>query len=61
MQLFILLYIEGGSYIQEEEETWEFVVLYVMRSSWLSDAVTRHLWLHLEDTRNGHDVQTPTL
>ena len=40
MQLFILLYIEGGSYIQEEEETWEFVVLYVMRSSWLSDAVT---------------------
>lgn len=27
MQLFILLYIEGGSYIQEEEETWEFAVL----------------------------------
>ena len=27
MQLFILLYIEAGSYIQEEEESWEFVVL----------------------------------
>jgi histone acetyltransferase 1 len=29
MQLFILLYIEAGSYINEEEESWEFVVLYV--------------------------------
>lgn len=27
MQLFILLYIEGGSYINEDEDTWEFVVL----------------------------------
>ncbi|TFK72215.1 histone acetyltransferase type B catalytic subunit [Pluteus cervinus] len=31
MQLFILLYIEGGSYINEEEDTWEFVVLYRKR------------------------------
>ncbi|KAI0759471.1 acyl-CoA N-acyltransferase [Irpex lacteus] len=31
MQLFILLYIEGGSYIQEEEDTWEFMVLYEKR------------------------------
>ncbi|TDL27661.1 histone acetyltransferase type B catalytic subunit [Rickenella mellea] len=31
MQIFILLYIEGGSYIQEDEETWEFVVLYEKR------------------------------
>ncbi|KAJ2930049.1 hypothetical protein H1R20_g7005, partial [Candolleomyces eurysporus] len=31
MQLFILLYIEGGSYIQEEEATWEFVVLFEKR------------------------------
>jgi hypothetical protein len=30
MQLFVLLYIEGGSYIQEDEETWEFVVLQVI-------------------------------
>ena len=30
MQLFILLYIEGGSYINEEEDTWEFMVLYVL-------------------------------
>jgi histone acetyltransferase 1 len=29
MQLFIPLYIEGGSYIKEEEELWEFVVLWV--------------------------------
>ncbi|KAJ7460936.1 histone acetyltransferase type B catalytic subunit [Mycena galericulata] len=31
MQLFIPLYIEAGSYINEEEETWEFVVLYEKR------------------------------
>ncbi|KAI0792801.1 histone acetyltransferase type B catalytic subunit [Abortiporus biennis] len=31
MQLFILLYIEGGSYINEEEDVWEFVVLYEKR------------------------------
>ncbi|KAG2020734.1 histone acetyltransferase type B catalytic subunit [Coprinopsis cinerea AmutBmut pab1-1] len=31
MQLFILLYIEGGSYINEEEDTWEFMVLYEKR------------------------------
>ncbi|KAF8558516.1 acyl-CoA N-acyltransferase [Imleria badia] len=27
MQIFILLYIEAGSYINEEEDGWEFVVL----------------------------------
>ncbi|KAJ7702203.1 histone acetyltransferase type B catalytic subunit [Mycena rosella] len=31
MQIFILLYIEAGSYIDEEEDTWEFVVLYEKR------------------------------
>ncbi|KIM49513.1 hypothetical protein M413DRAFT_15557 [Hebeloma cylindrosporum] len=31
MQLFILLYIEGGSYINEEEDTWEFVILFEKR------------------------------
>ncbi|KAG8903331.1 histone acetyltransferase 1 [Tulasnella sp. 403] len=31
MQLFVLLYIEGGSYIQEDEEKWEFVVLFEKR------------------------------
>ncbi|PPQ67652.1 hypothetical protein CVT25_012680 [Psilocybe cyanescens] len=31
MQLFILLYIEGGSYINEEEDTWEFALLYEKR------------------------------
>ncbi|KAJ8522636.1 hypothetical protein ONZ45_g777 [Pleurotus djamor] len=31
MQLFILLYIEGGSYINEDEDSWEFVVLYEKR------------------------------
>lgn len=29
MQVFILLYIEAGSYIQEDEEKWEFVILSV--------------------------------
>jgi histone acetyltransferase 1 len=27
MQLFILLYIEAGSYINEDEDIWEFLVL----------------------------------
>ncbi|KAG8944860.1 histone acetyltransferase 1 [Tulasnella sp. 424] len=31
MQLFVLLYIEGGSYIQEDEDKWEFVVLFEKR------------------------------
>ncbi|KIJ44181.1 hypothetical protein M422DRAFT_60053 [Sphaerobolus stellatus SS14] len=31
MQIFILLYIEAGSYIQEEDDRWEFVVLYEKR------------------------------
>lgn len=30
MQTFILLYVEGGSYISEDEEFWEFVVLFVV-------------------------------
>ncbi|KAN0127570.1 histone acetyltransferase type B catalytic subunit [Lactarius tabidus] len=31
MQIFILLYIEAGSYINEAEDAWEFVVLYEKR------------------------------
>ncbi|KAN0115902.1 Acyl-CoA N-acyltransferase [Russula decolorans] len=31
MQLFILLYIEAGSYINDAEDSWEFVVLYEKR------------------------------
>ncbi|KAL0577366.1 histone acetyltransferase 1 [Marasmius crinis-equi] len=31
MQIFILLYIEAGSYIQEDEEAWDFFVLYEKR------------------------------
>ncbi|KAF8232288.1 histone acetyltransferase type B catalytic subunit, partial [Tricholoma matsutake] len=31
MQLFILLYIEAGSYINEDEDMWEFVVLFEKR------------------------------
>ena len=27
MQLFILLLIEGGSYLQEDEDKWEFILL----------------------------------
>lgn len=29
MQLFILLYVEAGSYIVEDEDSWEFVVLWI--------------------------------
>ncbi|QRW00645.1 Histone acetyl transferase HAT1 N-terminus [Ceratobasidium sp. AG-Ba] len=38
MQLFILLYIEGGSYIQEDEDKWEFVTLYERRTRNSKDA-----------------------
>ncbi|KAF8344073.1 acyl-CoA N-acyltransferase [Cantharellus anzutake] len=31
MQIFILLYIEAGSYIQEDEDKWQFLVLYERR------------------------------
>lgn len=31
MQVFILLFIEGGSYIQEDEEVWEFFTLFERR------------------------------
>ncbi|OJA07596.1 hypothetical protein AZE42_06279 [Rhizopogon vesiculosus] len=31
MQLFILLYIEAGSYINEDDDAWEFSVLYEKR------------------------------
>jgi hypothetical protein len=45
MQLFILLFVEGGSYIQEDEDTWEFVVLsvfyYVGRIRGLQEADSR--------------------
>lgn len=30
LQLFVLLYIEGGSYISEDEDSWEFVVLWAV-------------------------------
>ncbi|KAG9318214.1 acyl-CoA N-acyltransferase [Chiua virens] len=33
MQIFILLYIEAGSYLNEEEDGWEFVMLFVSHSS----------------------------
>ncbi|TCD60783.1 histone acetyltransferase 1 [Steccherinum ochraceum] len=43
MQIFILLYIEGGSYIEEGEDAWEFVVLYEKRRRRSSpDVVTYH-------------------
>ncbi|KAM5542649.1 hypothetical protein V8D89_003610 [Ganoderma adspersum] len=43
MQLYVLLYIEGGSYISEDEETWQFAVLYEKRRRRSSpDIVTYH-------------------
>ncbi|KZS98869.1 histone acetyltransferase type B [Sistotremastrum niveocremeum HHB9708] len=40
MQIFILLYIEGGSYIQEDEDRWEFVVLYEKKKTQREDGQT---------------------
>ena len=37
MQLFILLYIEAGSYINDKEDSWEFVVLWVLAFSLSTD------------------------
>ncbi|KAJ7184360.1 acyl-CoA N-acyltransferase [Mycena filopes] len=42
MQIFILLYIEAGSYIDEEEDTWEFVVLYEKRKRRNSPGVSTY-------------------
>ncbi|WRT65548.1 histone acetyltransferase type B catalytic subunit [Kwoniella shivajii] len=42
MQLFILLFIEGGSYVQEDEDSWEFITLYEKRKRPNSDIFTYH-------------------
>ncbi|KAJ7063532.1 histone acetyltransferase type B catalytic subunit [Mycena amicta] len=42
MQLFILLYIEAGSYIDEEEDTWEFAILYEKRKRRATPDVTTY-------------------
>ncbi|GAA5830264.1 hypothetical protein JCM11251_001287 [Rhodosporidiobolus azoricus] len=40
MQIFVLLYIEGASYIDEEDGRWEFVTLFERRKR--SDRITYH-------------------
>ncbi|GAA6009078.1 hypothetical protein JCM10207_004085 [Rhodosporidiobolus poonsookiae] len=40
MQIFVLLYIEGASYIDEEDGRWEFVTLYERRKK--GDTVSHH-------------------
>ncbi|WVF66901.1 histone acetyltransferase type B catalytic subunit [Kwoniella sp. CBS 6097] len=42
MQLFILLFIEGGSYVHEDEDAWEFITLFEKRKRPDSDIVTYH-------------------
>ncbi|KAL1410315.1 histone acetyltransferase 1 [Vanrija albida] len=42
MQVFILLFIEGGSYVQEDEDAWEFVTLFERRKRPDSDIFTYH-------------------
>jgi hypothetical protein len=39
MQIFILLYIEAGSYISEDDDAWQFFVLSVPHS-YLSEYLT---------------------
>ncbi|GAA5968162.1 hypothetical protein JCM11641_003754 [Rhodosporidiobolus odoratus] len=40
MQIFVLLYIEGASYIDEEDGRWEFVTLFERRTQ--GDSVSYH-------------------
>lgn len=42
MQIFVLLFIEGGSYIDEEDDRWEFVTLYEKRKSAIEGQFTYH-------------------
>lgn len=42
MQLFVLLFIEGASYIQEEESNWEFFTLYEKATSEEKGTTTWH-------------------
>ncbi|WVQ78755.1 histone acetyltransferase type B catalytic subunit [Cryptococcus sp. DSM 104549] len=42
MQLFILLFIEGGSYVHEDEDAWEFITLFERRKRPSSDIFTYH-------------------
>ncbi|OAV86244.1 hypothetical protein PTTG_04068 [Puccinia triticina 1-1 BBBD Race 1] len=37
MQILVLLYIEGGTYIEEDDDRWEFVVLFERRKLKSSD------------------------
>ena len=61
MQLFILLYIEAGSYLQEDEDQWEFIILCVSRV-WL---FTPHALLGLRDASekmaNMYTISSDTL
>lgn len=42
MQIFVLLFIEGGSYVHEDEDAWEFIVLYERRKRPDSGIFTYH-------------------
>lgn len=42
MQIFVLLFIEGGSYVDEEDDRWEFVTLYEKRKSAIEGQFTYH-------------------
>lgn len=60
MQLFVLLYIEGGSYIQEDEEKWEFVVLCVAFGfSLTSSADALPGLIRYEKRRRRDEAKTP--
>lgn len=50
MQLFIILYIEGGSYI-DEDNAWEFVCLYVLAFEALIPSHTTDLLSRYEKRR----------
>jgi len=46
MQILVLLYIEGGSYIEEDDDRWEFVVLFERRKLKSADENTNPYSYH---------------
>lgn len=58
MQIFILLYIEAGSYINDEEDGWEFVVLLVRHFFLTSRTLIRYLQIRKTETE-GRNYDIP--
>lgn len=60
MQLFILLYIEGGSYI-DEDNAWEFVCLYVSAVSPSLLCVLHDVGVQVREAPQAYSILRPAL